>query len=293
MLITTEQAKDHLKINATLNEATFAPFIPDAEKKYVKPFIGKELFALLDTWAIGQDAEENPELAALYPYVVAVVSRGTMFIASPHMDLNIGESGFSVTSTQNLSPASRERVKDYKESLEDLTWSNVESLLQFLEENKIDYPNWVASDAYTMQVRNLINSAVQFDKEVDIDQSRLTFQKLRKHMDNVEEMRVKTLISPELFNYLIGKIKNGTDLSTNESKLVEHLRTFVANEVASKHLDRDTAYVAQYHYNEARTLINKYPDDFPLYRDSDYYDGAQPFFSDYENSDESAIFLAQ
>lgn len=292
MLITTEQAKDHLKINATLNEATFAPFIPDAEKKYVKPFIGKELFALLDTWAIGQDAEENPELAALYPYVVAVVSRGTMFIASPHMDLNIGESGFSVTSTQNLSPASRERVKDYKESLEDLTWSNVESLLQFLEENKIDYPNWVASDAYTMQVRNLINSAVQFDKEVDIDQSRLTFQKLRKHMDNVEEMRVKTLISPELFNYLIAKIKNGTDLSTNESKLVEHLRTFVANEVASKHLDRDTAYVAQYHYNEARTLINKYPDDFPLYRDSDYYDGAQPFFSDYENSDESAIFLA-
>lgn len=292
MLITTEQAKDHLKINATLNEATFAPFIPDAEKKYVKPFIGKELFALLDTWAIGQDAEENPELAALYPYVVAVVSRGTMFIASPHMDLNIGESGFSVTSTQNLSPASRERVKDYKESLEDLTWSNVESLLQFLEENKIDYPDWVASDAYTMQVRNLINSAVQFDKEVDIDQSRLTFQKLRKHMDNVEEMRVKTLISPELFNYLIGKIKNGTDLSTNESKLVEHLRTFVANEVASKHLDRDTAYVAQYHYNEARTLINKYPDDFPLYRDSDYYDGAQPFFSDYENSDESAIFLA-
>jgi len=293
MLITTEQAKDHLKINATLNEATFAPFIPDAEKKYVKPFIGKELFALLDTWAIGQDAEENPELAALYPYVVAVVSRGTMFIASPHMDLNIGESGFSVTSTQNLSPASRERVKDYKESLEDLTWSNVESLLQFLEENKIDYPDWVASDAYTMQVRNLINSAVQFDKEVDIDQSRLTFQKLRKHMDNVEEMRVKTLISPELFNYLIGKIKNGTDLFTNESKLVEHLRTFVANEVASKHLDRDTAYVAQYHYNEARTLINKYPDDFPLYRDSDYYDGAQPFFSDYENSDESAIFLAQ
>lgn len=292
MLITTEQAKDHLKINATLNEATFAPFIPDAEKKYVKPFIGKELFALLDTWAIGQDAEENPELAALYPYVVAVVSRGTMFIASPHMDLNIGESGFSVTSTQNLSPASRERVKDYKESLEDLTWSNVESLLQFLEENKIDYPDWVASDAYTMQVRNLINSAVQFDKEVDIDQSRLTFQKLRKHMDNVEEMRVKTLISPELFNYLIAKIKNGTDLSTNESKLVEHLRTFVANEVASKHLDRDTAYVAQYHYNEARTLINKYPDDFPLYRDSDYYDGAQPFFSDYENSDESAIFLA-
>ena len=245
MLITTEQAKDHLKINATLNEATFAPFIPDAEKKYVKPFIGKELFALLDTWAIGQDAEEDPELAALYPYVVAVVSRGTMFIASPHMDLNIGESGFSVTSTQNLSPASRERVKDYKESLEDLTWSNVESLLQFLEENKIDYPDWVASDAYTMQVRNLINSAVQFDKEVDIDQSRLTFQKLRKHMDNVEEMRVKTLISPELFNYLIGKIKNGTDLSTNETKLVEHLRTFVANEVASKHLDRDTAYVAQ------------------------------------------------
>jgi len=291
MLITTEQAKEHLKINATLNEATFSPFISDAEKKYLKPFIGNELFALLSTWAETKDDDEE-ELAALYPYVVAVVARGTMLIAAPHMDLNIGESGFSVTSTNNFAPASRERVKDYMKSLEELVWSNVENLLEFLEENKDDYDEWVESSAYTMQIRNLINSALEFDNYVDIDQSRLAFQKLRKEMDNMEEMRVKTLISPELFDYLISKIQEDEEFEEKEAILVRHLRGFVANAVAAKHLSRDTAHVAQFHYNEARELINKYPDDFPLYAESDYYDAAEPFFSDFENSEDLGIFVA-
>jgi hypothetical protein len=291
MLITTEQAKEHLKINATLNEATFAPFIPDAEKKFVKPFLGKELFELLETWTQTKDPQEA-ELKALYPFVVAVVSRGTMLIAAPHMDLNIGESGFSVTSTNILSPASRERVKDYMKSLEELTWSNVESMLKFLEENKDDYEDWVESDAFTMQIRNLINSAKEFDKYVDIDESRLTFQKLRKDMDNVEQMRVKNLISPQLFNMLLEKIRNNDDFEDKEAELLRFLQGFVANEVAAKSLGKDTAHVAIFNFNEARAIINRYPDDFPLYRDSDYYDKALPFFKDFENSSSSSIFVA-
>jgi len=291
MLITTEQAKEHLKINATLNEATFTPFIPDAEKRFVKPFLGKELFALLNTWVKTKDPLEE-ELAALYPYVVAVIARGTMLIAAPHMDLNIGESGFSVTSTNNLSPASRERVKDYMKSLEELTWSNVESLLQFLEENKQYYINWVESEAYTMQIRNLINSAVEFDKYVDIQESRLTFQKLRKQMDNIEEIKVKSLISPSLFDHLINKIRTKDDFEDKELTLLRYLRGFVANEVAAKYLEKDTAHVAIFNFNEARALINKFPDDFPLYRDSDFYDGASPFFKDFENSSDLSIFVA-
>lgn len=292
MLITTEQAKDHLKINATLNEANFTPFIPDAEKKFVKPFLGSELLSLLDTWAINKDDAEDPELAALYPFVVAVVARGTMFLASPHLDINVGESGFSVTSTNHLTPASSDRVKRFTQSLEELVWSNVENMLEFLEDNRLDYPEWVASDTFTMQVRNLINSAKEFSTFVDIDDSRLTFQRLRKDMDNVESIHVKNRISPQLFNYLIEKIRTNGELSDKESELLDNLRHFVANKMATEQLGKNTAHVAKFYYNEIKELINKFPDDFPLYRDSDYYDGELPLFRDYENTEDSSIFFA-
>jgi hypothetical protein len=143
-----------------------------------------------------------------------------------------------------------------------------------------------------MQIRNLINSAKEFDKYVDIDESRLTFQKLRKDMDNVEQMRVKNLISPQLFNMLLEKIRNNDDFEDKEAELLRFLQGFVANEVAAKSLGKDTAHVAIFNFNEARAIINRYPDDFPLYRDSDYYDKALPFFKDFENSSSSSIFVA-
>lgn len=296
MLITTEQAKEFLKINSTLKEETFSPFIPDAEEKYIKPFLGDELFSLLETWA-DEQSDDDAEMVALYPKVIPALARFSMLLAAPHMDLNIGESGFGVVSTGGIAPASRERVKEFTKSLEELAWGNIENLLRFLEENQEDYPDWVDSDAYTMHTRNLINSAENFNNFVEIDRSRLIFHRLRKHMDNVEEIHVQKLISPDLYEYLIGALREGLVLSDYEIRLLAHLRAFVANKVAAENLDRKTESIATYHFNEAKNLINKYPDEFPLYRDSDYYDttldytDGDPFFSDYDQDEESSLFM--
>ena len=295
MLITTDQAKGYLKLNATLGEENFSPFIPDATSKYIKPLLGNELFALLETWAGSKDETET-ELAALYEKVAPALSRFTFFLAAPHLDINIGESGFTVVSSgNNLVPASKERVERFMKSLEQLAWDRAEDLLIFLEENQSSYPEWVASDAYTMQLRNLINSATEFDKYVDIDKSRLTFQKFRQEMDNIERIDVIPLISEALFNTLIGKIKSGTDFTSQEEKLVESLRAFVANKIAARVLGKDNQLEATFYLKEAKALININPNDFPDYRDSGIYDAENPDippFSDYDNTAESSIFVA-
>ncbi len=292
MLITTDQAKEHLKINATLNVESFAPFIPDAEQKYIKPFLGEALFALLDTWAQDKDKQEYPELSDLYDQVIPVLARFTLLIASPHLDVNIGESGFTVQGSATLVPASTERVKRFMESTEILAWDNMETLLRFLEENQDDYPEWVTSDAYTMATRNLINSATNFNKYVNIDTSRLTFHRLRNDMTNVEQIDVVPLVSQELYDSLISKLRGQGSLTDPETKLLRHLVAFVANKTASLYLNRKTGEIATFHYNNARELINLNPDDFPLYKESTSNDNAQPPFSDWENSQDKSIFVA-
>lgn len=290
MIITTEQAKEHLKVNATLTEDNFNPFIPDATNKFLLPVLGENLLDLLETWAVDKDETET-ELLALYNVVAPMVSRFTFLIAAPHLDINIGDSGFTVASNNNLAPASKDRVEKLVKSIEQLAWDNTEQLIRFLEKNKADYPEWIESDAYTMQLRNLINSAEEFDKYVDIEKSRLTFQKLRHDMDNIEKMDVIPLISEELFNTLIEKIQNADEFTEYETKLLNHLRAFVANK-AAKVLGKDTQMVATFHLKEAKALINLNPDEFPDYRDSDCYDGEVPPFSGYENTAESTIFVA-
>lgn len=292
MLITTEQAKEHLKLNATLNEESFAPFIPDAEQKYIKPFLGNDLFDLLDTWAEDKD-EEDAELKNLYNQVIPVLARFTLLIASPHLDVNIGESGFTVQGSSTLVPASTERVKRFMESTEILAWDNMETLLRFLEENQTDYPEWVASDAYTMATKNLVNSATEFNKYVNIDSSRLTFHRLRCDITNIEEIDVVPLISQELYDSIISKLRGEGSLTDPEKKLLQHLKAFVVNKTAFSSLNRiNNGVIATFHYNKAREIVNKTPDDFPLFKESTSYDQSQPPFRDWENSQDKSIFVA-
>lgn len=292
MLITTEQAKQHLKINTSLDEKNFAPFIPDAERKYIRPFLGHTLFNLLDTWAIEQDADESPEMAALYPYVVAALSRFTLLIASPHLNVHIGESGFGVVQNQNLAPASKERVVDFKGSTEQLGWDNIEEMLRFLELHKDDYEEWVLSEAFTLQTKNLINSAVEFNKHVDIDESRLTFHRLRQEMTNIEDRFVKPFISEEQFEVFIEMMRDEEPFTKVQRKVINHLQGFVANLVAHTKLERSTKDVAEFHLVEARNLMNKHPEEFTEFALSEQYSGATKPFVGYENTDDSGIFSA-
>lgn len=292
MLITTQQAKQHLKLNTSLDEKNFAPFIPDAERKYIRPFLGDTLFNLLDTWAVDKDAEENPEMAALYPYVVAALSRFSLLIATPHLNLHIGESGFAVVSNQNLAPASKERVADFKASTEQLGWDNIEDMLRFLEQHKDDYEEWVLSEAFTMQTKNLINSAVEFNKHVDIDESRLTFHRLRQEMTNIEARFVKPLISEEQFDAFIEMLRDEEPFTPIQRKVINHLQAFVANMAAHVKLERDTKEVAEFHIVEARAIMNKYPEEFTEFALSEQYTGATKPFTGYENTDETGMFSA-
>lgn len=283
-----------MKINTSLNEQNFAPFIPDAQRKYIRPFLGAELFDKVVEWS-KEKPEETPEdekLKALYPYVVAALSRFTFFLAAPHLNLHIGESGFGVVESSNIAPASENRVNKFMASLEQLAWDNMEEMIRFLEEKKDDYPLWVSSSAFTLETKNLINSATLFNKFVDIDQSRLTFHRLRQTLTNVEQMYVKPMISEAQFDVFVEKIRDNEPFDEIEKAALTHLQAFVANKAAHLALQRETLDVAQFHLVEARDLMNRNPDEFPKFKDSDKYLGNTKPYKPYENTDDSGIFSA-
>jgi len=310
LIKTTEEIRKYLKVDISEKESSFLPYVPDATEKYIKQYLGSDQLTELDEYYNDGEGEEDELLNNLLIHVQRALAKFTFLLAAPMLDLNISEGGFTVRSTQNQAPASRERVERFMQSLERQAWDNIEMLLAFLEENKDDYPLWADSDAYTMAMHNFINSAAEFDRLVPIGSSRLTFIYLRPAMDNVELTEIEPNISTELSAAIKEQMLSG-ELSEANEKILPNIKRAVANFTFSKIELKDmsgsmeTTYshhmifnqekreeykrLGKWYLGEVIKTIEASPDDYPEYMESDLYD---PTSTSYENTQDSGIFIA-
>lgn len=290
-------------------------FIANAEKKEIKPILGSLLYEeLVDSYE-GSDMAEKYE--DLLPYVQRPLAQFAYYNAVHILDIVHTESGFGVISTQGLAPASQNRVEAFKKSILKSAYDGIEALLQYLEENKSDFPTWVASSSYSSQFEHLIPTAREFHKWVNIDESRFLYLKLLPKMGEIEEFQVKGSISEDLFDELITDLQGSADLSAAKTKLLKFLRPAIANLTMSDSLEGLATSIyaeglmMQYSANDlnrlnvlkntfhktgiaylmkARGYILANLDDFDAYVASDLYDSeittVQPY---YENDEDSHI----
>lgn len=283
MIKSFEHFSPYVKFPASLKgdfDSSIMPVLPDAIKK-LKPYLGTELCDLLISEV--NDDDLSPESAALIPYVRRPLARFMLHIASPSLDIDMSTVGYQTKSTQNFAPASRQRVKKFDDSVESLAWDGVEIMLEFLEDNKSDYQEWVDSPGYTQNIRNLVNSATEFDSIHRINSSRLEFMRLRPKMDMIDSLQIIPEISQDLFDDIITKLKEGA--SDIYPGILANLKKaevlFAVND--NGHAETFMSLV--------KRELDENPDTYPLYHDSDNYRGDDPDYDNYENNDESGLFI--
>jgi len=288
-----DEVRDFYPASVSVDINLVKPYFDDAVDKFIKPYLSTAQYDALIDW-INDSKEPNDEaLEKLLPYVQKAVIRFAIFISCDQIDLKLTNSGFAVTSNQNLSPASFERVKKFKDSMESSAWDAIEMMLRFLEENKDDYEVWTASDEYTMATRNFVNSAAEFDKVVSIGQSRLTFHRLREVIDQVEYLRIYTAISQDMGEDIISQMKDD-DIDEEYQAILPAIKKAVIFFTAAEEFP---AKKEQYermgiHYiNDVKKIIDTTPDDYPKYRDSGIYTLDDPTYPNFTNEEDNTIFV--
>lgn len=285
--------KKYVKLNKDVDfDNALAPYEPDAARKYILKHLGKDLYAEIEEYYNTTPNTADAALDALLPYVQSALARFTLLLASPSLDINIGTTGYTTQSTTNMVAASGNRVDKLDKSLERLGWDAIESMLAFLEENKDDYDSWVSSPAYTMNITGLVNSAEDFNKEHDIDNSRLRFIFYRPAIKRVETLYIKPAISSELFNEIVEEIKEA-DISEANQTLLDLLRTAIVMFVMSETRNDSFQANAEAFLSEAKKLLDANEDDYPSYVSSSVYRGgadAQP--EQFLNVAENKFFVA-
>ncbi len=280
----------YVKLNSAIEfDKAIQPYEPDAVRDYIAPAMSKALFDKLNAYYNDSNPVPDSALDSLLPVVQAALARFTMLVASPFLDINIGSSGYTTASTQQLVPASEARVRKLDNATEALAWQNIEALLQFLELNKADYQEWVESSSYTMNISNLINSALEFDAVFSINQSRLTFKKLRPKISKIELLKIIPAISQELYDAIITELRDN-NVSAANNKILQYLRFAVANFVMSENPSDQYAADATAFLSAVMGIIDASESDYPLYHSSSVVRSTSDY-SQYENTEDSKVFV--
>lgn len=168
----------------------------------------------------------------------------------PALDIiqtQVSDAGVQINSTATRSTAFRWQIQDRKALHTQQASAALDELLAYLE-SKIDdgdFAAWASSEAATAAAELLINRTEDFNREVDIRGSRLTFQKLLPLLRKSERFELEPLLGAAFLEELRELLKD-RDLAdpakaAEKRLLEEYIRPALAHMVLARAL-RENAY---------------------------------------------------
>jgi hypothetical protein len=230
-----EQLKTTAKVNKSTPFEAFEPFLQEAQDTFLVRYLGEEMLQVLEMETVPSRATTLLELTqkALGPLA--------LWLGISELSVRMGDAGFTVEKRDGSNngagyvPASDAKIEKLAESFERRGFTYLDQVLEHLEANATDFPEWRNSRYYSLRAGNYIQSATQFQEigGVNIEYSRLTFEHLRPVLGMLEMRFVSELLGDALDTSLRSKL-NGSQ-TTVEKQLITAIRRFVACKTAELH----------------------------------------------------------
>lgn len=315
--------KEHVSINRNTDWVSIKPFVKDAEQNYIIPNLSEDQYnALLNAIA----GTPTPAQNALLYKVQQATAHWTLFDAIPQLNSFVSNMGVqqAESSDGTSKPAPMWQVRDLRASHYNLAVKYTEQLLKFLQENKADYPLWVASQSYTEYNDLLIRNSTELSKHLNTGDSILTMVAIRPYIYQAEFDYLAPCISTELLAEIKTQ-RSQSNLNPNNAKLlplaqralaaaafaaaIVFLPDVVTNGVLTLNpygnvqaQDRDTdmrfakkVTAAEMAREKALADLKHYLHqniaNYPTYSNSSSYNNLQPNFNLFENTSDGAFMV--
>lgn len=284
---TIDELFDYITVDISSDFRTIAPYIKQAEK-YISDVIGTSLLTSLIT-LVDEEGTDESLLLLLEKARLPLANFGYM-LAISKLNVNVGDAGFTVTVSNNLEPASKWRIDDFRESVESSGNDALEVLIAFLEENKDTYTDWEDSIAYSYQKKFFINNATEFNDSVFLNISRLNFLELKPFIHQIEKSVIQPAICQTLFDEIKLQIVDDDLSDENKQLLNTFIRPAVCYLAMDKHTNNENYKLEGMRYAEQlQNHLNDNASDYPLYQASDCYE--DPITAVELNSEESGLYI--
>lgn len=252
-------------------------YVKKAERWLKTEILGTNLYDDID-----QDSSDTYN--SLKDYCIDVIALHAYYEGIPFFDVTQSRSGFGVVSTNNLAPASKERVERLRESTLLRRDEAIEDLIIFLEDNEDFHELWKPSKAFSLLTDTLIYKADEMKEYAKWEGSRLDFIKLRPVIKAKTNIHLVDKISKAYINHLIVAQQDAALSETDES-ILPYLKFALANYTI------DNMEVGMYYLDKAITHMDNNIDDYELYAQSDEYK-RHTEYGGHVNKEDDSIFVS-
>lgn len=213
MIVTTiDQVKKVVpNIDKQMEFEDFETFMNDAERYMKREYLGNTLYTFLD-------ADEGTHEDTVAMLENAIILKG-YYESIPFLDLRMTQNGFAVTNNQNMSPASKDRVKKLRDQTYARFDSAVEDLMDQLEATTALHDKWKGSEAFSIMYDLFVPTARELSKFIDIGVNRRLFRKIRGNVLNAQRFMMYPIISKALAEQIIEQVKDKEVSSENNAIL--------------------------------------------------------------------------
>jgi hypothetical protein len=309
-------------LNKSLVFDSFASNVVDAGLKYIIPITGR---ALYDNLSTTPEASMTDAQKAVLEHVQRALAWYSLAGDLINRQVQIGTLGIVVQlpdDAESVSPAVFFTILRNAQTQADIF---AEHLLKFLEENKADYELWTDSTAYVFNSELLMNSATELAEYLPVSNTMSTFLKIRTTLKMAEKNYVVANIGKAFLQDLKIKNESGT-LDEDEKEVLDLCKEVVAfggfadsipflslqitadglmvnsfsdgiNKKDNIGREEKKELRAEYKQNkdnsllELKKLLDKTPDSFPLYRDSEHYikPPETPYYEGFDNEEGKVV----
>jgi len=190
LITTIEDFKKHVTVNANFDFEIIQPYLKKVDRKHVKPLIGSALYD-----AIGSASEgKTKEVLELLQEASANLA---MFSFSMVGKVQITQSGFLISTGANVQTAGWAEMRDMRRHFIKDGSEALDEALRIMEENEVSFEDWVGTEGYTTFKELFTRRTETFNRYFIIENSRLTFLRLKPNLLKVEKKYFRGLLGTE------------------------------------------------------------------------------------------------
>jgi len=229
MLVRTiEQIKEFTPVNVSLEYDRVKPILYEVENR-VTNLIGVELYNALDNYITTPTDPVNAYYESVIKLLRSSIAWLLFDVGYDILNTQFSNQGFHRIEVEQGGKKTLFQRQELmlRKSFRETGNNRLDQVLAYLENNSDQFTQWKNSTAYTAIRDNYIWTTKQYSDIININNSRLVFQRLKQNMMTVSELYVQPLIGEAMHLEILDQISTDT-LSTANSKLLKYLQKGVA-----------------------------------------------------------------
>lgn len=223
-------------VHANITYEHIKPALRSVENTILLPILGKTFYDAVANYPESQGGLKGDLRVLLVNHVVNIAFAQLV----PKLNLAISDAGFTVTSTENIAPASRYRTDELMKSCYTDGYTALEEALAFLEANIDDtaFATWKASNERKATKALIVPNASVFIIYVHTELPYYSYTRLKNIIKSVQDIELPKELSSEYVAELITQQQSNDGISPNNLKVYSYIQAACANFTAALAMER-------------------------------------------------------